>query len=514
MEGADEGVCGVCGGVLSAPLVACPACDTPHHQDCWSYNGGCAVYACGAISGEALPVPVDTGNLPVEVDHAWIQAVPSAALVAFFGLLYLAAVPARTGMALGSLALAVFAYFQANPLVPADTRPPPPDDSEALALEQKSVLAHLQGDKPDSLAQAYALFEQRRPRESLPRAAQVELGLKLAATGYRVLAAEAIEKALGTAAPEKRGELLEAFHRLFEADPALAEFAVFGPPGLRRELPPGEPIPATEPDPMALLRDAPQYLIPLSTLGFPVEWQRSYRLPSEGEDIAPQRTRWLAGPFEPGERDSRLAALSGLGRLALPVDPGEVGLPGAAEAVLRLSLTSKGCVLVTDSGDHAFPWNELKRVFFARITRIETTQVLSSHVVVGPRGGVQTKWYHEPRKDSKSDSLLEIHGGLPLRRFRVATGQPHLFAYLGRRQELAYATNLRLATKDVVRFAPKARASHGVFHMFGERTGAGLDFESLREFEEYVHWFRAMESPRLRSWWAGERPVPGSAASG
>ena len=28
-------------------LVSCRECGTPHHGDCWTYSGGCAVFACG-----------------------------------------------------------------------------------------------------------------------------------------------------------------------------------------------------------------------------------------------------------------------------------------------------------------------------------------------------------------------------------------------------------------------------------------------------------------------------------
>ncbi|NSW54780.1 MAG: hypothetical protein HPY44_02090 [Armatimonadetes bacterium] len=40
--------CPVCQGrVLRGELyVTCPACGTPHHQDCWEYYGGCGVYGC------------------------------------------------------------------------------------------------------------------------------------------------------------------------------------------------------------------------------------------------------------------------------------------------------------------------------------------------------------------------------------------------------------------------------------------------------------------------------------
>jgi hypothetical protein len=38
--------CPVCGADDGADWVICRQCRTPHHRDCWTYNDGCAVYAC------------------------------------------------------------------------------------------------------------------------------------------------------------------------------------------------------------------------------------------------------------------------------------------------------------------------------------------------------------------------------------------------------------------------------------------------------------------------------------
>ena len=45
---ADARQCGVCGDPLAAagPTVACSLCESPHHQECWEYLGGCSTYAC------------------------------------------------------------------------------------------------------------------------------------------------------------------------------------------------------------------------------------------------------------------------------------------------------------------------------------------------------------------------------------------------------------------------------------------------------------------------------------
>jgi hypothetical protein len=38
--------CQVCGDEVTSNKVICRRCHTPHHRDCWEYNGGCSVYAC------------------------------------------------------------------------------------------------------------------------------------------------------------------------------------------------------------------------------------------------------------------------------------------------------------------------------------------------------------------------------------------------------------------------------------------------------------------------------------
>lgn len=43
------GRCPVCREEMQQP-VHCPSCATPHHQECWEYNHGCAIYACTPVS--------------------------------------------------------------------------------------------------------------------------------------------------------------------------------------------------------------------------------------------------------------------------------------------------------------------------------------------------------------------------------------------------------------------------------------------------------------------------------
>jgi hypothetical protein len=39
--------CRVCGEEIQDNLVYCRRCKTPHHRECWQYNGACSVFGCG-----------------------------------------------------------------------------------------------------------------------------------------------------------------------------------------------------------------------------------------------------------------------------------------------------------------------------------------------------------------------------------------------------------------------------------------------------------------------------------
>lgn len=45
------GRCPVCSTAIAAPVVVCPRCDVPHHEQCWDYLGRCAVYGCQPRGG-------------------------------------------------------------------------------------------------------------------------------------------------------------------------------------------------------------------------------------------------------------------------------------------------------------------------------------------------------------------------------------------------------------------------------------------------------------------------------
>ncbi len=56
----DEVHCQICAEGILGEQVLCERCCAPHHEDCWRFNGGCAIYACFgrrfSRSTESLPL--------------------------------------------------------------------------------------------------------------------------------------------------------------------------------------------------------------------------------------------------------------------------------------------------------------------------------------------------------------------------------------------------------------------------------------------------------------------------
>jgi hypothetical protein len=45
--------CPVCGHAVTSDKRECPQCRTPHHGDCWTYSGGCAIFGCAGRKAAA-----------------------------------------------------------------------------------------------------------------------------------------------------------------------------------------------------------------------------------------------------------------------------------------------------------------------------------------------------------------------------------------------------------------------------------------------------------------------------
>ncbi len=46
----SEVTCQICGECIADKFVTCEKCQTPHHPDCWEYNGGCSIFGCQSKS--------------------------------------------------------------------------------------------------------------------------------------------------------------------------------------------------------------------------------------------------------------------------------------------------------------------------------------------------------------------------------------------------------------------------------------------------------------------------------
>jgi hypothetical protein len=508
-EPGHEGVCGVCGDTLRGPVVGCPRCRAGHHPDCWTYNQGCAVYACGtggaaepAAESVAVTVPATLGEdalVEPEADVAFTlepQQFIGVAVGGLVALLWLLGPLANAGEAVVAVIGASIALFVSKRPAPRrslfdleeedDRR-----DEEALALEIKAVLAHM-GGPPEELAHAYGLFEQRRPMALLPGEAQLEVGFTLAKAGNMALASEALEKCFrGRDAAKARAAYLD----IVGEDPAsFVEVAsLLG--AEERPLPAG-------PQPSGAMG----YVLALHRLGFPLEHRREGRLPCDPEGTSPRRSAWVAGPLAPAQAEAFLEELRAAGCPALWVAPEEIALPDEVHYVDRLLLSAREASLEVNGQVHALPWEQVRAVLYEGTEAQEVTETTTTKIVIEHRSS-RTERERTKAFQMQYETMLEVHVGEPLQRFRLRLASTDLFHYLGRRRALTHAHNLRLVAKDLVRFAPRARVSPGLLAMMSERQHRSrrARLHGPDEFEEFVRWWVALGSEAVRAWWEGAR---------
>lgn len=73
--------CPVCGQSLetaSRSLLGCPSCRTLHHEECWRYLGGCAVYGCSQAPA-SMPVPLAVGGPPAVISRGRVGFITDLA---------------------------------------------------------------------------------------------------------------------------------------------------------------------------------------------------------------------------------------------------------------------------------------------------------------------------------------------------------------------------------------------------------------------------------------------------
>ena len=65
-------LCPICRSSLGESAAVCRSCETPHHPDCWEFNGGCAVFACGQNRARLVPVSdlAVTDQTPLRLDDS------------------------------------------------------------------------------------------------------------------------------------------------------------------------------------------------------------------------------------------------------------------------------------------------------------------------------------------------------------------------------------------------------------------------------------------------------------
>jgi hypothetical protein len=158
----------------------------------------------------------------------------------------------------------------------------------------------------------------------------------------------------------------------------------------------------------------------------------------------------------------------------------------------------------TAPGELDLEWGDLATVVFARLetTRKRNEMVREDHSPI--RGARLSTFRNVASDDVQSRPILEVHArdtGGRLRRLRLDEPTAGMYDYLGRRREYTHAYNLGLVVKDIVRFGPAIRASHGVHALLSERRSPGMSFGEAKLLEDYLVWFTAMGSARVRDQW-------------
>lgn len=79
-------LCPYCQNRIAAgsSAVVCPGCRTPHHAECWDYNGGCTTFGCRNAPGAETPGPARP--VPMTDDSLGIVLHPGPGGVSPFGV--------------------------------------------------------------------------------------------------------------------------------------------------------------------------------------------------------------------------------------------------------------------------------------------------------------------------------------------------------------------------------------------------------------------------------------------
>jgi hypothetical protein len=380
-----------------------------------------------------------------------------------------------------------------------------PDPAVALDLERKAVAALVGAGKSQHLAQAYALFEQRHPRDALAGDGQRALALELIDHGYWAIGLEALEKAVRQPGMLHDAELGSRRFLALARDPAFACWALVGPLGPQRIGETG--FEGLDEDFRPLLGGTPPvaggerrlYLLSMLPQGWRLEDRARVTIPVDREAVVACPGALISGPFTAEQAHMTLYERWSTGQPAAIVPAAALTLPARAEAVTGMHLSRAEARFRSDSGEHAVDWPDVRAVIYGRLKsaapRPAADRTDAADEDAGAAAGI--------RDIRDSRPVLEVIAGRarPVR-YRVDEPGAELFTYLGRRLEPSHAPNLALAAKDLARFAPGTRVSHGLMLLLNESSGPGLRFVDDAHFHEYVAWFWALGSDAMRAQWA------------
>ncbi|MBI4859227.1 MAG: hypothetical protein HY815_02995 [Candidatus Riflebacteria bacterium] len=529
-----EGVCRVCGSPLSAPMVLCPTCETPHHRDCWDYNKGCSTYGCSAVAPRPVDLtPIVSAPQPGETEspiHEILSAVAGPVVVVTLALTAVVLITGSLLMLFLGVFVSIFAVrsylrLQASGLIQpglfqrllegrgarsdalARLEGPDREGDDGVALELKALAALIGTGATHALAQAYALFEQRHPRRTLPGDGQQNLAKELASGGVWALGLEALDKAIRMASGVDRDRLAAQLRVALLNDPAYAADALFEP-GASRER--RRTVLAAHRDCLQRLqepfdREDPVYVLSLDARGR----DRSADDPSETMDMdaaQPAPTASNQGSLAMGPIDPRpaKAVCQRLWEIGLPTalfPAPRLELPASPVLVREAHLTVKQARFVTARQEIVVPWDEVVAVIYARLDRVHGWDGLDPEHAVGRQSVLRSV------DEREFEIIVEIHLRTAPVRLAISEMRPQLFEYLGRRRQLTTQANVVLLVKDLVRFAPGARVSHGVMGLLRERYGSGYRFVNSRDYEEYVRWFWMLGASPVRERWTVVAPA-------
>lgn len=115
-------------------MIVCPACNIPHHAECWRENGGCTTYGCSPVLLSGRQESVTRPTLRNYIPPPARSGLPGGPIiVAALTLIYV-------------LITAMSIYSEAHPTVPAETSYSLNWHNESYAYEDEDNASYAEDD--------------------------------------------------------------------------------------------------------------------------------------------------------------------------------------------------------------------------------------------------------------------------------------------------------------------------------------------------------------------------------